>query len=298
MKNKKALAIKFIAVITIILVILVIMLLFETRIGEIYKDLVDKNVCKSSVNAQRLTSVKNIALPTNINCPMQRIEIEEKDPEKIKQKFAKLYYDVCDEFGQGTLNIFGKRETTFCVIRDKVSFKHKDIIIKDFAKYLDETNIPSKGVTYMDFCSGYKTERGEEFFKEGDLKQLGEVPIDTNKEYAVIFVYIKGEEELREALKFFFGTSDSHIAMYVGTGMVVTGTILTATGKGAVIGIPLRIAGGILTNTGVALGGIGAIVNYFTNPDIKMEWVSFFLIREFNEEELKKLPCKYMPAEQ
>ena len=301
MKNKKALAVKFIAAITLILVIMVIMLLFEKRIGESYMNIVDKTACKSSVNAQRLTTIKNIALPVNIRCPMQRIEIDKKTKEEIKREFAQHYYDVCDEFGQGAINLFGKRETTFCVIRDKISFKKKGLVIDDFAEYLAETEILGKREKYMDFCSGYKTERGKEFFTGEDLKQLKNVPIDTDKEYAIMFVYIKGEEEIREAIKFFFGTSKSHIAMYIGVGMIVTGRVLTATGKGSVIGIPLWIAGEMLTKTKgiwVVLTSIGAAVNYFTNPDIKMEWVSFFLIREFDEEAFKELKCKYLPAGQ
>lgn len=289
---------KFIAAIIIILVIMIIMLLFETRIGELYKNLMNKNICKSSVYSQDLAHLKNIALPSDIKCPMQRIEIEEKDPEKIKQKLVKLYYDMCDEFGQGTLNLFGKRETTFCVIRDKISFKHKDIIIDDFANYLAKTNIPGKELTYAEFCSGFKTKRAEKIFEENDIAQIKNIPIDTNKEYAIMFIYAKGEEEWREMSKFLFGTSTSHKGLYIGTGLIVGGGLLISTGAGSIIGIPLVWAGKIIAAGGLAVGGLSTISNYLLNKEIEMEWASFFLIREFNEEELKELPCKYMPAEQ
>src|SRR3989344_8220733 len=181
MKSKKALAISFIAAMILILVIIVVMFMFEIRAGELYRNIVSKNTCKSSVRAQDIGTIKNIALPSDIKCPLQRIEIEENDPEKIKQKFAKLYYNVCDEFGQGTLNLFGKRETTFCVIRDKVTFSNKGIIVNDFGKYIGETYIPGKGLTYSEFCSGFTTERASKLFGDNELAQLPDVPIDTSK---------------------------------------------------------------------------------------------------------------------
>ncbi|MDP3766224.1 MAG: hypothetical protein Q8R04_06960 [Nanoarchaeota archaeon] len=298
MKNKKALAISFVAIIILILVIMIIMIVFETRTGEIYNSLINKYTCKSSAKSMDIASIKNIALPSDIKCPLQRIEIDQKEPGKIKEELAKFYYDVCDEFGQGTFNLFGKREKTFCVVRDRISFKNKDIKINDFGKYLAETKIPGKKLAYSEFCSGFQTERAENIFGNMNLEQFKDPLIDTNKEYAIIFVYAKGEEQIRELVKFLFGTSESHISMYIGTGLIVGGGILIYTVKGSIIGIPLVISGKILAGGGLSLLGGGAILNYFTNQNIKMEWASFFLIREFDEQELKKLPCEYLPAEQ
>jgi hypothetical protein len=300
---KKAIAINFVAITLLIMTILVVMLLFEGRIGELYEAMVNKNVCKSSVYSQHLSAIKNVALPSDIKCPMQRIEISEKKPEEIKRKLADLYAAVCDEFGQGRLNLFGNRETTFCVIRDKISFKQKGIKINDFAKYLAETKIPHKEVTYAEFCSGFKTERADELFKEEYIAQLEDKPIDTSKEYVIIFIYAKGEEELRELQKFFIGSSTPHVLMYVGTALSVGGAYMLYTGfvsggAGFVGGILLRTAGAVALKGGLTIGGLGTIMNWLTNPDIRMEWASFFVLREFNEEELKKLPCKYMAAEQ
>lgn len=298
MKNKKALGWEAILAILVVIVTIIIILLFQARLKEIYTNLTSKNICKSSVKAMDVVSIKNIAISSDIKCPLQRIEIKEKNPEQIKREFARLYYNVCDEFGQGSLNLFGKRETTFCVIRDKITFSQKDAIINDFGKYLAEENIPGQQLTYAEFCSGYKTGRAVELFKDQELAQFSEMPIDTNKEYAVIFVYAKGEEEIREIIKFLFGTSESHIAMYIGAGLVTGGGLLVYTGKGAVLGVPLVIAGKAIAGGGLALFSGASLVNYFTNENLKMEWASFFLIREFNEDELKKLPCEYLPAQQ
>ena len=297
MKSNKAMGWSFIAIILVVITLLLVLLLFQQRVAELYQNLFNKNTCKSSVKSQDITTIKNLALGSDIKCPLQRIEIKEKSPEKIKEELAKIYYNVCDEFGQGQLNLFGQRETTFCVIRDRVTFKYKDIKIEDFAKYLAETQIPGKGLTYSEFCSGFETERAGNFFK-GSLPQFYNVPIDTNKEYTVMFVYVKGEEQFREFMSLAFGTSEGHIIQYIGGGLVVVGGGLIYTGYGSVIGVPLVIGGKVIAGGGLALAGSGAILNYFTNTNLKKEWASFFLIREFDEQELKKLPCKYLPAEQ
>lgn len=297
MKGKKAFGWVFIAIIVVVLATLLVLLLFQNRIAEIYQNIFNKNTCKSSVKAQDIATIKNLALGADIKCPLQRIEITEKNPEKIKEEMARLYYNVCDEFGQGRLNLFGQRETIFCVIRDRISFRYKDIKIDDFAKYLAETKIPGKELTYSEFCSGFETERGKNIYQD-ILHQFSDIPIDTNRDYAVIFVYAKGEEQLREFASLAFGTSPGHKLQYIGAGIVVGGGLLVYSGYGSIIGVPLVIAGKALVGGGLAVGGIGFIENYLTNPDLKKEWASFFLIRDFDENELKKLPCEYLPAEQ
>lgn len=185
---------------------------------------------------------------------------------------------------------------TFCVVRDRISFKEKDIKINDFGTYLAKTNIPGKKLTYTDFCSGFKTERAGVFAKN-EIEQLQSMPIDTSKEYAIMFVYIKGEEELREFMSAAFGTSKTHIIQYIGAGLMVGSGILIYTGYGAILGVPMLVLGNIFAG-GTAVFGFAGVLSYFTSPDVKMEWASFFLIREFDEQELKKLPCDYLPAEQ
>ena len=94
-----------------------------------------------------------------------------------------------------------------------------------------------------------------------------------------------------------FGTSTAHKIQYIGAALIVGGGYLIYTGKGAILGIPMLAAGNILAY-GIGVTTAGGILNYFTNENLRMEWASFFLIREFDEEELKKLPCEYLPAEQ
>ncbi len=227
---------------------------------------------------------------------MKRTEITSGNPDQIKKELADLYLNVCDEFYQGTLNVFGTEETTFCVIRDKISFSRKGLLITDFEKYLAENKIRNSELSYLEFCSGYTTKN--KVFGTQELKQMENYNIDTNKEYAIIFVYAKGEEEIKEILNLVAGTSESHIITYIGTGLIVGGGVLVYTGYGSLAGVPLIIAGKAIAGGGLALATVGSVLNYFTNENVGMEWASFFLIREFNEEELKKLNCEYLPSQQ
>ena len=152
--------------------------------------------------------------------------------------------------------------------------------------------------TYSEFCSGYKTKGSEELFGEQSFEQFKDVPLDTNKEYAVVFVYAKGENEIKELVGYFFGTSASHLGMYVGGGLFVLGAGLIATGVAAEIGVPVVMISNSVMVGGLNIFGWSAIANYFTNNKLTMEWMSFFLIVEFDEKELSGIPCEYLPAEQ
>ena len=82
MRNKKALGWGFVIFMLLAIIILIILLMFQTRLKEIYRDLTNKNVCKSSVRAMDISSIKNLAtdqhgsLVSDIKCPMQNIEIK------------------------------------------------------------------------------------------------------------------------------------------------------------------------------------------------------------------------------
>lgn len=298
MNSKKAIINNFLVILIILLVIVGIMFMFQERIKELYSKLINKNACESSVKAQDLLAIKNLeAISVDIKCPTQLIEIKEHNPEKVKQEFAKLYYDVCDEFGQGKLNLFGERETTFCVIRDLVTFKNKDLGITGLSKYLDEAKIPGKPVTYFQYCAGHKTDRAQQLLGDIYHSSLEKEVIDSKKTYAIIFLYAKGDDEIKHVYDFMVGTDEAHLTTYAGLGTVAIGTALIYAGGGisstgilSIVGVPLVILG-------VKITGVGAIWNYI-KTDLNPEWASFFLIREYNPEELSKLNCKFLPAEQ
>src|SRR3989338_3188268 len=147
-------------------------------------------------------------------------------------------------------------------------------------------------LTYVDYCSGFATEDAERLIKDEGIDELSNAVIDTEKEYILMFVYIKGEDKIRESVKFTLGTSSPHIVMYAGTGITIAGIVIATQGAG----IPIMMLG-----AGSSIGITGGATNYFTNPNIKKDYVSFFIIREFTKDsvdDLKQLNCNNIPSKQ
>lgn len=290
MNKKRGLSEPLIIALIFMVIILGVLLLLNSKINQLHKDYSEEFACKSSVQAQDKLTFKNIFLGNEIKCPTKEIEISSKDPEIIKRIFAQELYSLCDEFNRGEVDLFGNKETKFCVIRNIIKFKEKSQIIEGLAKYLEEENIPGTDEKYKDYCRPYITERIDEIYKDLNPElniQFRDEPVDTNKDYAIIFYYAKGEEEFRELLKLAFGTSPAHLTQY--------GGVLISIGSVKLKGIKTIITVGM---GGSAIAEWGFIWNYFTNPDLKKEWASFFVIREYSAEELEGLGCKYLPAEQ
>ena len=274
MKSKKSMANEMVYLIAFS-VLLIVFIMFQGKLKETYDRVVRKSDCKTSVKYNDLTHIKTLPGSDFINCPLQNITIKEKDREKIKEELANLYFDVCDEFKQGNANLFND-EKVYCVIRGHIKFKNKGMIINDFGNYLSNTEISGKKMTYSEFCSGYKTERADKALRLQDAEQLKGVSIDTSKEYAIIFVYAKGYDKINIVLSLLIGGSPGHILQYGG---IIVGSLIS-------------------WPYGIAASVVGTAINYFTNPNVKADHTSLFVIREWRADQLKELGCEYLPAEQ
>jgi hypothetical protein len=120
-------------------------------------------------------------------------------------------------------------------------------------------------------------------------------PIDTSRRYATIFVYARGDEFIKKLLTTSVTT--------VGFPIVIAGGIMVAAGAAMShfgVGIPLLVSGGKLMVTGLGVATAGGIEAYFEST-LRMEGpehIAFVALREYNQEELDKLGCKYLPARQ
>src|SRR3989338_119695 len=96
-------------------------------------------------------------------------------------------------------------------------------------------------LTYADYCSGFATEDAERLIKDEGIEELNSAVIDTGKEYLLMFVYIKGEDKIKESAKFAFGTSSPHTVMYVGVGTILAGIAVAILTNG--VSIPIMMIG-------------------------------------------------------
>ena len=304
MNLKRGLINKFTVILILMVVITIAMLLFEGNVRDMYERSTERNICKTSIMMQDKLAFKGFSLASEIQikCPTKEIEIDNKGPEQVKYIFAKELYSVCDEFNRGEINLFGDEEKVFCVIREVISFKNKNQKISGLTEYLIEEKPLNKKESYYDYCKPYETGRISNIYEkipEWQKQAINKEPIDTNKKYAIIFVYAKGEEELREVYKFFVGESAGHKTMYIGIGTIVLGAlVLKAAPAIIVVGSFVRLVGWTIGAGGTHILQSGALWNFLTNPDLKQEWASFFWVKEYDADELKKLGCQYLPAEQ
>ncbi len=287
--NKKSQLIQKTALVFILMVvILTFFFVFLGKVREVYSKNADKGICATSVLANDRFSLldryvvvgSGKVTELHLRCPTKKITIDNKGEESTKERLARELYGVCQEFNQGNLDLFGNEEGIFCVIRELVEFKNKGKKIKGFLPYLEENNPPGQDISFSKYCNPHRTADIERIYSEMTPEQRqkfeGEY-IDTDKRYAIIFLYAKGEESIKRLANTFVGDSPTHITMYIALGSFAV--------LSSFVSLPLTIAAGLLSTAGISA--------YFSwifeqNP----QHASFFLIREYNREELSKLGCE------
>ena len=284
MNSKRGLLNKLVVILVLMVVITLAMLLFEGYVRDMYERSTERNICKTSIMMQDKLTFKNLNLVSDIHikCPTKEIPIDntKKDigHEQIKYIFAKEWYGVCDEFNKGNLNIFGDEEQIFCVIRDIISFKNEGEKIYGLSKYLVEESPKNSDLSYYESCLPYKTEEIDKLYDNldaGKEKAFNQEFIDTDKEYAIIFLYAKGEDEIKNIARAIFGTTASHKVMYVSLGIVGLGVVTyVSAGTVPIIGFLAKTVAVKVGLAGAYAATLSGIFSWFQNT--KIEWASFF----------------------
>jgi len=207
-----------------------------------FGDAGERQICKKSVelNAKRIGVMGYQFDPfIDVKCKILPLEIEEKDPEKIKKLLADRLYWTWIDFGEGKKEIFEHTGGTFCRPRySPISFKN-NVKVDNFIQYLAENNPDGKDVSYLEFITGSKL--------EGDLSKLGNIKdsIDPNREYSLVFMINKKgfwQKWVLSSLEFvgggFWGyVAGSAIALIPGVGTVPGVTIIASlTAAGGIAG--------------------------------------------------------------
>jgi hypothetical protein len=239
---------------------------------------------------------------------------------------------VCwKEWLKGEEEMFEEDNGIFCHVCSIVDFKHKNKQIEDFRKYLSITNIPDGSQKYQQYLSAYMSMDVSEFRSKYGVSELtieqiqdkaegvpvrtlesdeeipdqfSDVPIDTSKEYATIFLYVKGMDNIEKTLKFFDRVSQHEQVYVVGGGSIIVGVgilgalkaggasaaVLTVTGVGAVA-VPVLIVGGLI------VGGVFLYDNIMSEKDVTNVLAKPVLV-EWNADTLIEMGCEISPAVQ
>jgi len=226
-------------IISIIILLLTAGILFYFIKVMPYENIVDKTACHDSV-VLRSESIAGInpaqKLQYHLNCATEEIEISSVNKEQIEREIANAMYDCWWMLGEGEKNFFSETliGNTYCVICSRIKFSEsaqkKIKEIKDFDLYLQETKIPTKNITYMDYFTG-----GNEFEKIAEKPLM----IDTSKEYAITYSL----SEKSSAPEFIAGQATGAA---VGFFFISRGDVLNAVRVGAAVGVATDLAAGKL----------------------------------------------------
>jgi hypothetical protein len=202
-----------------------------------------------------------------------------------------------DWMGPQEVQMFIK-DGTYCQPCYIIDFENKNLEIKNFNKYLLETNIRGERYTYSQYFTGTTNDKDFKASKIANNPTIQEQlrkedeSFTTDKKYAIIYYHIKDRDKIQEKmdeLKMIGGGAGALGA----TGLVIGGTICLfipgvniACGAAAVFGGAGAIGGGLLGSK---------LSPYLADHPL---YVSSITLREFRAETFKELECTYIPGEQ
>ncbi len=284
--NKKAIATQtFLIILIIAVVTLILSLTFFARIGDIASSKSDIEFCKTSNEMSSIAKMAYDDVYQETKCPTLYEEITTDDDEEIKQELSDEMAKCWYKMGEGELNLFDTNimATDYnCVVCSVAEFegaaKGKDVT--NFLYYMDTHAIPQALVPYFEgsyteyMMPGYATEEK----MQDEIKQSTEDVIDTNYNYATIFVYAK-KGKLN---KFWLSSRLGSIGLLGGTALILVPEVTVTKAVGfALIG---------------AAAGAGA--GYAAGTDDMAMWDSGVILIPYTTESLQNLGCEILPVEQ
>jgi len=282
--NKKGISARILMVMILVLIVGVILIVFLQKWYETASYEAHKRQCQQSVMLHAAS--QKIGELSEIKCPVW-IETLSGDDENIKRRIADLMTDAWDVFGKGKYELFAQ-ETVYCSIYAVVDFKDKNKRIDGFVDYLTDTTIPFKNVKYIEYLSGRESDKAKSLIPDLEKIKQNAVDvnkIDTSKDYAIIFVYAKGNSFIKDIIERF-----GSIKASLGAGALAgTGGII-----GAVFILGTNPFGWVTTIVGVTAFTFTAIETYFAEGETG--WYSAVVFRPYVKEEIEKLGCKEFPV--
>ena len=208
----------FVVVILIMLALIFGLIFLISKVKPATEEAEWKTTCQASVSAhaahQGLISL--VSSKPNIICPPQDLVIDEdlsteKGQAQAKAEIAEAMATCWEIFGLGKKELFGPTDGRFCAPCYIVNFTGKAVNkeIDGFYNYLLTEKVPGKGQTYFDYLGGYKTSQAEAVLNQLGAQSLAEQKILTQNTYAVVFFYVKGEEQVNAFIYFMLYTYET-----------------------------------------------------------------------------------------
>lgn len=309
--NKRGVGIDKVTLSFLIIALVVVIFYFTVlnrEVAEAGSRSASVTACKSSVDSNSRLHFGAIEFPGHLNCPARSIEITrsltEKQQEDAKKMIATEMYDCWYQYGEGRRNLF-KGEGTFCSVCSFIDVTAKEPVEGLFTYLADEPIPGNSGKSYYDYLAGFQTPQAKDILgdvaaKSPDIIDVGaRSGLKGKSDYAVLFVYVKGKDQLEKVIRHLSSQTiagEAGLVIGVSTGVVVgtgaavgTATALTMLGVG--------VAGGPVG--WIAVGAFGAgfasslvaseITSFILSHDNVPEWAAFTVIREWKGAETAKM---------
>lgn len=282
-----------------IVVLLLTALLILTNLGkikEIYAGAMEKQTCKTNVKAHSMLKLRYADFSGEINCPTVPLKIDDKNEEIAKKKLAGALYDCWDQFGEGKLELFSG-DSVYCHICHRITFGEK-IKINGLTTYLATHNAPNQKISYLQYLTAERTQNSE-VLNEFEKKNIVDtIDASKNKEYAIVFTYIKGKKYLDEYLEKAKYTAPGIGLIALGFGVIKVGGALGGVVSATVIGLPAGILiakGSLLTGGFMMAGGVAwsFLAGYFAG--VPFEHIALISFIPYDAQSIQSLNCKELP---
>jgi len=282
-----------IVTLVMMVVVLIIFVLFIINTTTDIKAKTARDICKASVRANAALRIGTQEFSSKLECFTEERTIDVRAPEETKRQLAKALTDCADQFWQGKLELFSE-DGVFCHICSIISFSDKGKTIDGFKQFLFTT--PMSGTTtYAQFLSGYQSANAGVIGTQQQVFQQD--TLDTSKQYAPVFVYIRGRDKIEHYMQKVGGYTAGTGILLIGVGLIVKGGVTFVvswwTGAGAV-------AGAVMTISGVVVAGVGLAIDAWTYlfGGAPTEWMAMTQFVQYQPEALKALGCEMkVPAE-
>lgn len=266
------------------------------------EDFLENTPCYQSVRQQAFLNTNVRLFTTSLKCPLKIVDVPSTTKkEELKTVIADEMLTCWETFGKGELELFKESTGKFCHICTHIVVPSKGVELKgtEFLEYLDDTIIQStnperNGKTYAQIIYS-KVQDSEKYFTDEQMVELQKsdvaiIDTDKNKDYAMVFWYIKGRSAMENFYEKSKAATPGVIAAGAGVGLIIIGGKIIATAGIAVattIGWPIALVGG-----SVVLGGGWIATTFFGYARETPSWMANTYIVPYDENSLSVLGCE------
>ena len=275
------------------LIILAILISIIVAIKNTSEAVAEAKSCEASIKVH--TELIKLGIPARhneIDCPAKTIELTEKN---ANFELAEAMRKCWKQYGKGKLNMFNGDGGTFCAICNIITSK-EPIVIKDFTKYLANSYVPGENYNYLVALADMPTEKAYvlDDYEQAIIRDsaLNDFTISKQQPYGIIFVQIKGYDNLGKYMRTVKNVLSGGVIIGVGIVIIKGSTALNVIpGFGTVASwIGYAVGGVVLTG-----GTVMTVVSEHFNT-IEFERYSEVLLRPYTEKTLNEtINCDYIP---